>query len=297
MRLRDLMGPRNRRVRLLVGLLLVGLFCVQCTRIAFRPSKWIQPVDSKVRFLREASASPEGGTTGNRIEELARTDHLALLEECQEHYRNTIGSYTCTLVKQERIKGVLGKEQTVSVKFMGKPFSVAMAWTENPGQGDRVLYVEGQRGDKMVVRPANGLLRALAGGSVLVDPRDKAARSASLRTVDQFGFERSLQNLVDVYRQAHAEGHLKQEFGGYASVAGRRTIVLIRHLPAENDYPAAKSVIFIDLEHLIPIAVEGYGWNAPDELICRYVYKDIVLNAPLTDDDFLPENNDIKGRK
>jgi len=282
---------------LLVGLLLVGLFCVQCTRIAFRPSKWIEPDRPGIKILPTANAGREGSISGNRLEELAKTDHIALLEECQKNYRNTIGSYTCTLVKQERIKGVLGKEQTVSVKFMGKPFSVAMAWVQNPGQGDRVLYVEGQRGNKMVVRPANGLLRALAGGSVLVDPRDKAARSASLRTVDQFGFERSLQSLLNVYRQAHAEGHLKQEFGKYATVAGRKAIVLIRHLPAENDYPVAKSVIFIDLEHLIPLAVEGYGWNDPDELICRYVYKDIVLDAPLTEDDFLPENNEIKGRK
>ena len=70
--------------------------------------------------------------------------------------------FTATFIKQERIKGRLGKEQWIDVSFMDEPFSVAMNWTKNAPVGDRVLYVDGKYGGQMLVRPSNGFLRALA---------------------------------------------------------------------------------------------------------------------------------------
>lgn len=272
---------------MLVGLLLAGLFSLQVTRTdAFREFTSVSAISGEL----VGTTAP---STLSRLAELAKTDHIALLEYCLENCRANFRSYTATLVKQERINGVVGREQTVDVKFMRSPFSVAMKWTKNPNRADRMIYVEGKYDNKMIVRPANALVRALA-PAVLRDPRCKDAKAASLRSVDEFGFEKSIVGLLELYRQAEREGHLKVDFGGYAEVAGRKAIVVVRYLPPKNDYPAHKTAIYIDLETMVPICVEAYGWDNPPELICRYLYKNVRFNVHMTGEDFLPESNDIK---
>ena len=287
MKVKRLFEPPNRRVRILVGLLLAGLFSVQITHTeALRKPDSVSAISGRL-------VGVPGPSSLSRLEELAKTDHIALLEYCLENYRANFRSYTTTLVKQERINGAIGKEQTIDVKFMQSPFSVALKWAENPNRADRIIYVEGKHDNKMIVRPANALIRALA-PAVLRDPRCKDAKAVSLRTVDEFGFEKSMMALLELYRQAKQEGHLKEDFGGYAEVAGRKAIVLIRYLPPKNDYPAHKTAIFIDLETMVPIYVVAHGWDNPPELICRYLYKNVRFNVHMTAEDFLPETNDIK---
>ncbi len=290
MKVKKLFKPGNRRARVLVGLLLAGLFSVQIARTdAFREFTSTSAISGQI----VGTAAPE---TLSKLEKLAKTDHIALLEYCLENYRGNFKSYTATLVKQERINGVIGKEQTVDVKFMQVPFSVAMKWTNNPTQADRIIYVDGKYDNKMMVRPANAFFRALF-PAVLRDPRCKDAKAASLRTIDEFGFENSIIALLEVYRQAKKQGHLKEDFGGYAEVAGRKAIILVRYLPPKNNYPAHKTVVFIDLETMVPICVEGYGWGDSPELMCRYLHKDVRFNVHMTDEDFLPETNDIKYKR
>ena len=83
----------------------------------------------------------------------------------------------------------------------------------------------------------------------------------------------------------------KESFGGYGDVSGRKAICLIRYLPAKDDYPARKTVVFIDVEHLVPLLIEGYDWD--ENLSSRYVYKNVRFNVGLTEQDFLPEANDM----
>ena len=270
----------NRRVRILVGLLLAGLFCIQCTRTeAFKGSNLVAESDGKA-----IRVAPD---TLKQLEQLAKTDHVALLNRCLKHYDGRFRDYTCTLVKQERLRGKLRKEQWVNVKFLDDPFSVAMAWTKNAGLGDRVLYVEGKWGGNMLVRPTSRLLRLA--GTAKRKPDGKDARKYSLRTVDRFGFERSLHSLLEFYVKGKKNGVLKEAFGGYANVAGRHAIVLIRYLPDTKDYPSYRTNVFIDTEHLVPICVEGK--NEAGDLICRYVYKDVKFNVGLSEAGFTPKAN------
>ncbi|MDY6914566.1 MAG: DUF1571 domain-containing protein [Planctomycetota bacterium] len=282
--LKQLLRPTNRRIRLLVGLLLVGLFCIQCTRTeAFRDSKFIVHISG-------ALVGNISDDVAAKLEELAKTDHIALLEYCHENYQHQYRDYTCTLIKQERINGTLRPEQWISSKFMDEPFSVALKWTKNAPIGEQVIFVKGKYNDQMLVRP-KGLLILLTGGPVLRKPDGDEALKNTLRPVNQFGFECSLENLLNVYRQAKAEGDLKESFGGYAEIAGRKAVVLVRYLPAENDYPACKTLTYIDVEYLLPICVEGYDWD--DQLSCRYLFKDIKFNVGLGPDDFTPEANGL----
>jgi len=286
MSIRKLLSPTNRRARLLVGLLLGALFCIQCvgTTDAVRNVDGVTVIDGKAL----GQHSPE---TLAKIKSWAEDDHLALLEYCLANYDKSYRDYTCTLVKQEKLAGKLGKAQEISVRFRESPYSVAMAWTKNAPIGDRILYIEGKWDNQMLVRPTNPFLRKLVGGSVLRDPDGEEAMKNTLRPVNMFGFRRSLENLIEVYQQAKKADDLKESFGGYAKVAGRDTVALVRHLPAEKDYPAHETRTYIDLEYLVPLRVEGTDWN--DQLSCLYEYRDVKLNPGLKADDFTPQSNEM----
>ena len=285
-----LIHPTNRRIRLCVGLLLAGLFCIQCTRSeAIRQSQLITAINGRLVEARD-------DVLAEKIEHLARTDHIALLELCLENYERQYRDYTCTLIKQEIIRGTSKGEQWMDVKFVDLPFSVAMKWLDKvPGgnklyvpMGDRVLYIEGRYNNQMLVRLTNPLLRTLV-GTVQRRPDGSDAMRNTLRPVNLFGFKRSIQSLLKVYRKAKRHGELKEAFGGYMKVAGRKAIVLVRYLPPQKDYPAHKTEIFIDVQALVPTCVKGYDWDG--NIIGRYIYKNLKFNVGLAGEQFTPEAN------
>ena len=281
-----LLRPTNRKIRVFVGLTLAVLLAVQCV-----PSE---------AFRKEADVAViEGQPISNlsvkqlaQIELWAGSDHIALLQHCLERYERTVRDYTCTFIKQELINSRTGKQQTIAVKFRQQPFSVAMAWQVNPPQGDRVLFVEGRYQNQMLVRPSANWQRMIV-PSALRPPGGEEAMQNTLRPVTQFGFERSLRSLMDVYRLAASRGELKQESGGYARLADRPAIVLIRTLPERPEYrsAAARTVLYIDLEYLVPVRMEAYNWDGTQQ--CAYSYTDVQFNVGLSDDHFQPKANDM----
>ena len=294
--LKKLLHPTNRRVRVFVGLLLAGLFCIQCTQSV--------SVGGASKLEKTSTA-----TAGDKIEKLAREDHIALLEMCLKNYDENYSDYTCTLIKQEVIRGTQKPEQWMNVKFADKPFSVAMRWLDKTPKGalpndqvkklyipmgDRILYIEGQYDNKMVIRISNPLLRGLL-GTQKRPPDGADAMKNTLRPVSLFGFKRGINSLLGVYRDAAKKGDLKQEFGGYVNVAGRDAIVLLRYLPAKAEYPAKKTEICIDLETLVPIRIQGFDWDG--QCTSRYVYKDIKFNVGLEKSAFTPKANEIADPK
>ncbi|MHC4983928.1 MAG: DUF1571 domain-containing protein [Planctomycetota bacterium] len=237
MRIRQLLKPTNRRARVLVGLLLAALFCVQCgTTEAVKESKLVRVIDGQSL----GENSPE---VLAKVKKLAKSDHVALLEYCLANYDSRYADYTCSLIKREKIGGELGKEQRIAVKFKESPYSVAMKWLENAPRADRILYVDGKYGNHMLARPKSVVLRMFVGDLVLRRPDGPDAMENSLRPVNMFGFKRCMQSLLKVYREAREAGDLEEAFGGFAEVAGREAIVLIRHLPAKADYPAYKTLV------------------------------------------------------
>ena len=275
---------------MLVGLFLAGLFCTQ-----FISSTEAKKNSNLIQVISGQTIGENAPEVLRKLERLAKTDHIALLEFCLKNYHDRYNDYTCTLIKRERIAGVWGKEQHIAVRFLDKPFSVAMKWLSNAPIGDRVLYVEGKYGGNMLVRPKSPILRALVGGVVRREPSGRDVMKTTLRPVNMFGFERGLRSLLKIYRLADKNGDLKEVFGEYGQLAGRKVIILERYLPAKKEYPAKKTVICIDVEYLLPICIEGYNWD--DQPTSRYVYKDVRLNIGLSPDDFLPEANDMKSPK
>jgi len=271
----------------MVGLLLAGLFGLQLI-----PSEEVGEIGPG---LSEAIALGVPAGEEDRIDavKLAQSDQIAFLEHCLDHARGRYLDYTCTFVKQEEIRGKMSKRQVISVKFMERPFSVAMAWLENPGPGDQMLYVQGKYDNQMLARPTSSFLRKLVGGYVKRKPDGEDALKNTLRPVTMFGFKRGMENLLKVYKQAKEAGDLKEEFGGRFDLEGRETIKLVRYLELnpQADYPCWKTDIYIDAKWLIPIRIDGFDWERKQT--SYYYYKDVNFGAGLTPDDFEPRACDI----
>ena len=286
--LKRILGPTNFRVRLLVGIMLAGLCVFQCTNDS--ASSIVPGPRPGVAVAKPLVATRDT----DDLERLARTDHIALLQQCLDNYHGKYADYTCTFTKQERIGGVLGKQQEIRVRFRESPFSAAMTWVTNPPRGDRILYVEGRNSNKMQVRPTSLLLQALAPAGVSRKPDDAEAMKVTLRAVNLFGFECGMKSLLEVYREARKNGDLQEEFGGYYTLDGQDTLLLIRYLTTRRkDYPACKTLTYIDVKYLVPVMIEGYDWEAGD-LLCRYSYSDLKFNVGLTGADFTPESIGLK---
>ena len=224
-----------------------------------------------------------------RLEELAQSDHIALLKWSMETYQKRVHDYTGTFLKQERINGKLKKTEQIDIIFKEKPFSVFMRWEQNAGSCDKMLYVEGSNNNQMLVHPT-GFFTWIK--SVQRDPQGQDAKKATLRTCDQFGFYRSLKSLAELYETAHKRGDLKTRSLGETKVDGRPCIALERMLPNNNKYPYQRTVIEMDLEYLLPVKVSMYDWQ--NQLMGSYVFLNLKFNNGLTDARFTPKACGLK---
>lgn len=234
----------------------------------------------------DTSAVPD--TVRPEIIEQAKKDYSALLRRSIAHYEKNVRDYTGTFHKQERIDRKLAAEQVISFKFKEKPFSVFMKWDKNAGPADRLLYVEGTGDNKMIVHPT-GLLSWIK--SVRQNPRSKTALKSSLHPCDRFGFKRLMERLVETYELALKRGGSQTRYLGTTIVEGRTCLAIEIMLPELQDRKARKVALKMDAEYLLPVAVESF--DAKDNLIGRYVYKDLQFNVGLSNDQFTPEHNNL----
>ena len=229
---------------------------------------------------------------GELVGELARYDHIALLQWSLANLAQGSGDFRATFVKQERIGGRLKPAERIAVSHKSEPFSLLMEWRDNAGPIDKLLYVErpgvAKGKHKMVVHPT-GLFFWIK--SVERDPRGSDARKASRRTCDQFGFERTMRDLLSVYEHATARGDLQIEYLGESRVDGRRCVRAERRLPKGKGYPYARLVMDFDVGYLLPTRISCYDWK--DKIIGKYVYNDLEFGCGLTDADFTAAANGL----
>jgi hypothetical protein len=218
-------------------------------------------------------------------------DPVAVLQEGLDRYNGEVTSYTCTLYQRERLnpKGSMGPQQKLICKFMENPFSVYADTVENPVGATRALYVQGRWGDRMLVQPCG--LGALL-GFVLTDPRGSLARAGNLKSIDQFGFKRTAEELIRTCQAARKERILTCRLLGTDTVGGREAVVFEAKVAEPKptgrfEFPRVR--VWLDRERLLPIAVDT--WDAAGVERGRYRFADVNFKANLTAKDFLPEAN------
>ena len=206
---------------------------------------------------------------------------------------SNIQDYSCTLVKRERIEGMLMEQQFAFVKVRHLPFSVYMFFLK-PKKGQEVLYVEGQN-DGNLWAMAHDWRRKL--GAVSLDPIGSMAMDGQKYPVTKLGIRNLTAELIHVAQNDIQFGECEFKYSHNAKVNGRpcTKLEVIHPVPRKNfRFHIAK--IYIDNELRVPICYQSWMWPKPGEeppLEEEYYYMDLKLNNGYTDATFSQNNPEI----
>lgn len=209
---------------------------------------------------------------------------MHLLIECEKSFAS-IEDYTAVFVKHQRIRGRLRKPETIFLKFK-KPYAIYMKWIKMPDEGKEVIYVEGKNDGKLIGHPG-GILNLFT-PPLHLSPDSPLAMSGNLKPITQAGVGNAIDSILRVSRQAEAAGDLQMSYKGKRKFEGRQVHAIERILPDGKGYPNCRAVIFIDDEVKLPIYYAAY--DAKNQLVEEYIYRDLKLNVGLTEKDFSTSN-------
>lgn len=217
------------------------------------------------------------------MDKLAQGNPVKFLQACLARYNRDVKGYSMTFQKQERIDGKLEKKELLDVKFREKPFSVYMRWLEGARLAARVIYVQGENNDKMLVKPS-GL-----GGFLIVsrDPEGADARKSGRYTLKQFGLKKGLQRSLYGFEEDQKAGKLHVEYQGKQKIkeAGDRTCwVLERRYEKPDEDGVSWQRLYIDTQTWLMV-----GTILKDDkgrLLAEYWFRDIKINPDFGKDQF-----------
>jgi len=225
--------------------------------------------------------------------DLCRDDPVEAVATAMRKYKADVESYSCTLVKRERIRGELRDPETITCDFREAPFSVLMRWTEGKGRVDAMLYVAGENGDQLLLVPSSETLKAALRvmgktyGKRALTSDD--ARGAARYPANQFGLYHGTDRVYSAWRAAKESGTLHTQYDGVHAVpelGGRPCHVLHRMCVAPEDDGLTRVTVMFDTETLLQT---GSILTAGDDLLATYYFRDIKLNPKFDADHFSPE--------
>jgi outer membrane lipoprotein-sorting protein len=192
-----------------------------------------------------------------------------------------LSAYVC-LYEKEELAISNGELQTMRLSFR-KPFDVRLDWLNDRGKVDQTaVYRQGANNGKVLARQS-GLGSLL--GTMRLDPNESLALEDSRHPITEAGLGKLIERLQ---RDAATPG-LASRFLGEETLDGRPAYKF--EFKADTDKTvgglvgATSSLIWIDREMKLPLKLELYG--ATNTLLERHRFKDIVLNAKLTDKTFV----------
>jgi hypothetical protein len=232
---------------------------------------------------------PQGPTPPSAAlsrEPLPVSDPLAFLQKCLERYDQAgIQGYHLIFQKQERLQGVLQPTEVIEVSFRAEPYSVFMRWLKGARKTDKVLYVAGQNGDKLLAHPTGV-------GGVFVkyvsrDPEGPDAREEGRYTVKNFGLKKTLERTLHDWKAAEKKG-AQTIYLGVRKVreAGDKECYALRQTsPIPDEAGVSGATVYIDKETWFQV---GTILRAEGRFLADYYYRDIQLNPAFKPDQFEP---------
>lgn len=230
------------------------------------------------------------GIRSDDIELFARTDVVELLRQSLIKYQKSVRGYSCTLCKQERIKGKLTAPEEVDVWFKDEPYSVLMHWTKGATRAAATLYVAGENDGKLCVRPHAEALKKLIGWAKR-SPDSDDAKEMSRYLITESDLRSVAERTFKVWKNVRDSGATfnVQYLGLHKNLheVGNRDCHVIKRIcnPPEEE-GLTEITIYIDAETWIQV---GSVLKVNDELLGSYWYKDIRLNPSFDDKHFKPE--------
>ncbi len=217
-----------------------------------------------------------------------------------------VTDYTAVLVKQERLSGRLGPEVLMELKFhqlpppelggRAGPRSIYLHFLEPSNvRGREVIWVE-DRNEGKITAHEGGWFGVL---TVYLEPTGSLAMRGERYPITQLGLRRLLEQLLERGFRDRRLGDCVVSIEPGHDLGDVSCIrVRVEHPEQRPGYDFHIAEIFIDPLRLIPIGYAAYGWppapGAPPVLEERYTYRDVLLNAGLSESDFDPANPDYR---
>ncbi len=217
-----------------------------------------------------------GAAMTDEIARYALTDPIELFRLSLVKYHETTKAYTCTMCRQERIKGKLNPPDVVECWFKEEPFSVLMHWTQGGGPADASLFIANHHGHKICVRPKIGKVFGYVERSL--DAPDVKANSRY--SITDFGLRGGAERTYRTWKELRDKGvDLQTEYLGLRpnveEAGGRACHVIKRHCNPPEEEGLTDVTIYIDAETWQQV---GSVLMADDQLIGCYWFKDININ-------------------
>jgi len=209
-----------------------------------------------------------------------------------------VHDYSCTLVKRERIDGVLGEHEYIFVKVRHHPFSVYMYFLGPASKkGREAIYVDGQNNGNLLAHD-NGIKHRLI-GTVQLKPTAMLAMSGNRYPITEMGMRRLLERLLEVGGNDVKYGECTVNWVQGVKIGDGKndrvcTLIQVEHPIPRRNFIFHKARIYVDDEIQLPIRYEAYDWPAPGtkepQLVEEYTFLNVKLNNGFTDADFSTEN-------
>ena len=215
-----------------------------------------------------------------------------------------VTDYTATIIKRERIKGVLGDYEYMFGKVRNRkmdgdkvvtPLSVYLKFLKPKGvEGREVVWVEGQNNGKM--RAHEGGLKGRFLPSVWLDPLGTLAMQGQLHPIMDIGIENLITKLIERGTTERKHGECEVKFIPGAKLNGRPcTVLTVMHPIQRPHFEFYLAQIFIDDVLKLPIRYSAHHWptdpaDTTGPVLEEYTYIDLKLNQGLKDADFDSDN-------
>ena len=229
---------------------------------------------------------------------------IKFAESRLDHIRDHVRSYTCQLVKRERISGRMQAYQYADVMVqcsqrqggaVVQPMSVLMRFLGPVKMKGRiVLYTEGLDDNLAWVRMGgSGLFKSV---EVQIDPHGDAAKRESRYPVTEIGFDQIMQRLIDLAKDdIRADPSAENTSVTYFQNAKLKdrscTHIQVVHPQRSNSLAFHKASLYVDDEWNVPVRLVVHDWpkTADSEpiLVEEYNYLNLELNVRFPDDVFL----------
>jgi len=195
-----------------------------------------------------------------------------------------IKDYTCTLIKQERIKGRMQQKNTILLKFR-KPCDLRLEWPKEPHKGRELIYRQGTD-DKMLVRES-GILGI---SPVRLSLDSWLTRGDTNHRITELDIGYAITMMHDNLYKALTRGDVRLTFLGTRLIGGRRAYMVECRLQNQkaNGYYAARCITGHDQITGLPIKITNY--DETNRMFEDLEWSELRFNVGLTDEDFNPNN-------
>lgn len=215
----------------------------------------------------------------------ADTKDIDLLIDKSVKKFQQVSDYTCILEKKVNKRGIVYYDPEIKVKFK-KPAHYYFRWSKGKLKGREVIYAEG-RNHNTIVAHSGGLFRFV---TLHLNPEGRMAMKRNHHSLRRSGMEKIFDILDESYSKYRSTGCGSIILKGESRIDNRTVLVIQGEFPERMDFYAAKIIMYMDKEHMLPIKVSVYDRSG--KLYEEYSFHDLKINVGLDEHDFDPENSE-----